>query len=83
MTTRQVAGAFWTALIRFDAKDGWSRSSHITLSMLLALFPFTILALSLTRAVGKEGRAVNHLTSMSNRYSCYGFVTGVHGKFDN
>ncbi len=49
MTARQVAGAFWAALIRFDAEYGWSRSSHITLSMMLALFPFTIFALSLSQ----------------------------------
>ncbi len=35
------------ALIRFDEKKGWERSSHIALSMMFALFPFCIFALSL------------------------------------
>ena len=54
MTVQQVAGAFWAALVRFDAKNGWSKSSHIAMSMMLALFPFTIFALSLTQAVSAE-----------------------------
>jgi len=54
MTTRQVAGALWAALIRFDSKYGWTKSSHIAMSMMLALFPFTIFALSLTQAVSAE-----------------------------
>ncbi|WP_170510406.1 YihY/virulence factor BrkB family protein [Ruegeria arenilitoris] len=33
--------------VRFDRNDGWAHSSHIALSMLLALFPFCIFALSL------------------------------------
>ncbi|MEP1354329.1 MAG: YihY/virulence factor BrkB family protein [Tateyamaria sp.] len=54
MTVRQAARALWAALVRFDAKNGWSRSSHIAMSMMLALFPFTIFALSLTQAVSAE-----------------------------
>lgn len=51
MTARQVTLALWAALVRFDSKFGWSKSSHIAMSMMLALFPFTIFALSLARAV--------------------------------
>lgn len=54
MTARQVAGAFWAALKRFDTRFGWSRSSNIALSTMLALFPFTIFALSLTRAISED-----------------------------
>ncbi|WP_299643958.1 YihY/virulence factor BrkB family protein [uncultured Ruegeria sp.] len=54
MTALQVAQAFWAALVRFDSNHGWSKSSHIALSMMLALFPFTIFALSLTQAVSAE-----------------------------
>ncbi len=39
--------AFKDALIRFEAKKGWERSSHIALSMMFALFPFCIFVLSL------------------------------------
>ncbi|MBV1885472.1 MAG: YihY/virulence factor BrkB family protein [Parvibaculaceae bacterium] len=54
MTVRQVAVAFWKALVRFDTGYGWSKSSHIAMSMMLALFPFTIFALSLTQALSAE-----------------------------
>lgn len=35
------------AIVRFDDKKGWQRSSHIALSMMFALFPFCIFVLSL------------------------------------
>ena len=54
MTAQQVVVAFWRALVRFDTRYGWSKSSHIAMSMMLALFPFTIFALSLTQAVSAE-----------------------------
>jgi membrane protein len=42
---------FWKALIsaarQFDRNDGWAHSSHIALSLLLAIFPFCIFSLSL------------------------------------
>jgi len=54
MTARHVAAALWASLIRFDSNYGWSKSSHIAMSMMMALFPFTIFALSLTQAVSAE-----------------------------
>lgn len=51
MMAQQVTLALWAALVRFDSQYGWSKSSHIAMSMMLALFPFTIFALSLARAV--------------------------------
>ncbi len=54
MTARRVAHAFWASLIRFDANHGWSKSSHIALSMMMALFPFTIFALSVARAISAD-----------------------------
>lgn len=54
MTPRHAVTALRDALIRFDSKYGWMKSSHIAMSMMLALFPFTIFALSLTQAVSTE-----------------------------
>ncbi|WP_068113345.1 YihY/virulence factor BrkB family protein [Tropicimonas marinistellae] len=39
--------ALRNAWLRFDTEFGWSRSSHVALSMMLALFPFCIFSLSL------------------------------------
>ncbi|PYG28008.1 YihY/virulence factor BrkB family protein [Pelagimonas varians] len=39
--------AFKDAIVRFDDKKGWQRSSHIALSMMFALFPFCIFVLAL------------------------------------
>jgi membrane protein len=42
---------FWKALasaaLQFNRNDGWAHSSHIALSLLMALFPFCIFSLSL------------------------------------
>ncbi|MEP2532452.1 YihY/virulence factor BrkB family protein [Shimia sp.] len=54
MTARHMATALWRTLIRFDSNYGWTKSSHIAMSMMLALFPFTVFALSLTRAFSTE-----------------------------
>jgi membrane protein len=39
--------ALVSAALQFDRNDGWAHSSHIALSMLMALFPFCIFSLSL------------------------------------
>lgn len=44
----RLVDALWTAIKKFNQSDGWYMSSHIALSMMLALFPFLIFALSLT-----------------------------------
>lgn len=54
MSFRPILQALWAALVRFDGNHGWSKSSHIAMSMMLALFPFTVFALSLTQAVSSE-----------------------------
>lgn len=54
MTIQQVARIFWATLIRFDSNYGWPKSSLIAMSIMLAIFPFTIFALSLTQAVSAE-----------------------------
>lgn len=49
-------GLYWRALkgawTRFNTEYGWSRSSHVAMSMILALFPFCIFALSLAAQFG-------------------------------
>ncbi|MGV6849414.1 MAG: YihY/virulence factor BrkB family protein [Marinibacterium sp.] len=37
-----MLGALWEAAQRFNAKSGWVMSSHVAMSMMLALFPFVI-----------------------------------------
>lgn len=42
-----VVGTLYSAATRFEQNDGWVHSSHVALSLLLALFPFCIFSLSL------------------------------------
>jgi len=44
---KRIWMALTLAAARFDANDGWAHSSHIALSLLMALFPFCIFSLSL------------------------------------
>jgi len=47
-TAPQAAlGALWDAVARFNRKGGWVMSSHIAMSMMLALFPFILFVVSL------------------------------------
>lgn len=47
--------AFLTALSRFSRKGGLVHSSHVALSMMLAIFPFCILALSVAGMLSEAG----------------------------
>ncbi|WP_380055383.1 YihY/virulence factor BrkB family protein [Falsihalocynthiibacter sp. SS001] len=47
MDIKRVARALFIALRRFHKQDGLALSSHVALSLMLAIFPFTIFALSL------------------------------------
>lgn len=49
------ATALWDALIQFLNKGGTVRASHVALSMMLAIFPFCLLALSLAGMVSRIG----------------------------
>jgi membrane protein len=49
------ATALWDALGRFLNKGGTVRASHVALSMMLAIFPFCLLALSLAGVVSRIG----------------------------
>lgn len=55
---RFVRLAFDTA-VRFNENDGWAHSSHIAMSMLLALFPFCIFSLSLAGVLSSELNAAD------------------------
>jgi membrane protein len=44
---KRIWKALISAAVRFDANDGWAHSSHIALSLLMALFPFCIFSLTL------------------------------------
>jgi len=46
-SVKRVFDTLYAAAIRFDQNDGWVHSSHVALSLLLALFPFCIFSLSL------------------------------------
>lgn len=43
--------SLWVALKRFNDKNGWVMSSHIAMSMMLALFPFVLFTVALSGAV--------------------------------
>lgn len=45
------ARALWLSLKRFNRKAGWVMSSHIAMSMMLALFPFVLFTVALAGAV--------------------------------
>lgn len=43
--------ALWVAAKRFNGKSGWVMSSHIAMSLMLALFPFVLFTVALSGAV--------------------------------
>jgi len=51
-------GATWrvisSAVVRFDADDGWAIASHVALSMLLSLFPFLVILGTLAAMFGSQ-----------------------------
>jgi membrane protein len=54
MTPAEVFGVFFHALREFTQRDGWVMGSHVALSLMLAVFPFMIFALSLAAQVSNE-----------------------------
>ena len=42
------------ALIHFNAGDGWAMASHVAMSLMIAVFPFLIFAVSLTGMLGAD-----------------------------
>ncbi|MEP2718284.1 YihY/virulence factor BrkB family protein [Pseudophaeobacter sp.] len=51
--SRLLLPALWQALSRFNRKNGWVMSSHIAMSMMLALFPFVLFTVALAGSVAK------------------------------
>ncbi|WP_027240295.1 YihY/virulence factor BrkB family protein [Pseudophaeobacter arcticus] len=45
------ARSLWLAINRFNSKNGWVMSSHIAMSMMLALFPFVLFTVALAGTV--------------------------------
>lgn len=45
----------WQALLHFNVSDGWAMASHVALSLMIAVFPFLIFAVSLTGLLGTDG----------------------------
>ncbi|MDX1743162.1 MAG: YihY/virulence factor BrkB family protein [Ruegeria sp.] len=46
--------ALWLALTRFDAKSGFVMSSHVAMSMMLALFPFALFTVALAGSLSQD-----------------------------
>lgn len=49
-----VPSALWRAVVRFNEKGGWVLSSHLAMSMILALFPFILFTLALAGLLSEE-----------------------------
>jgi membrane protein len=45
---------FWRAILRFQAQNDWAMSSHVALSMMFAIFPFTIFVLAVAGMVSSD-----------------------------
>jgi membrane protein len=48
---------FTETVTHFNASDGWAMASHVTLSMIMALFPFLIFATSFAGFLGYESQS--------------------------
>ncbi|WP_170760032.1 YihY/virulence factor BrkB family protein [Ruegeria lacuscaerulensis] len=46
--------ALWVAVVRFDAKNGFVMSSHVAMSLMLALFPFVLFTVALAGALSQD-----------------------------
>lgn len=46
--------ALWVAITRFDAKDGFVMSSHVAMSLMLALFPFALFTVALAGSLSQD-----------------------------
>lgn len=45
---------FWAALVRFERDSGWILSSHVAMSLMLALFPFALFVVALAGALSSD-----------------------------
>lgn len=51
---KKYVRALIAALLRFNNKNGWVMSSHVAMSMMLALFPFVLFSVALTGSLTPE-----------------------------
>src|ERR1700683_1958676 len=56
-TLRQSLRVIVDAFYRFNRDDGWAIASHISLSVLLAVFPFLIVCTAIAGFVGSSNLA--------------------------
>jgi membrane protein len=54
---RRAWAVIWDALTHFNADDGWAMASHVSLSALMALFPFLIFVAAFAGTLGEESLA--------------------------
>lgn len=61
--SKRVRSVLGDAIYHFDKDDGWAMSSHVAMSVLLALFPFVIFGAALASFLGASSYAetVSHL----------------------
>ncbi len=52
--TTGVVRALWDSVVQFKRKDGLIKSSHIAMSMMLALFPFILFSVSLAGFLSQD-----------------------------
>lgn len=49
-----AALALWSAIQQFSTKGGWVMSSHVAMSMMLALFPFVLFVVALAGSLSQD-----------------------------
>ncbi len=49
-----LPNTLWAALRRFDSKGGWIMSSHVAMSVMLALFPFLLFVVALAGFLSQD-----------------------------
>ncbi len=49
---KRWAIALWEAVVRFGERNAYASSAHITMALMLAVFPFSVAVLSVASAVG-------------------------------
>ena len=55
--SKRVRSVLWDAIYHFTMDDGWAMSSHVAMSVLLALFPFVIFGAALASFLGASSYA--------------------------
>lgn len=64
---KQITGIFVSALQQLNKSDGWAMASHISLSLMMAIFPFMIFCASLASYIGGP-IGTQHLTELMFKF---------------